>query len=190
MINRPERTSQAIKPSDTLHSSGSWHHLEFYALQFVVDTHTHYLLAKSFAMTFLAYHLQEKVGSTRFCQGTNMIRNSLLRLDSHCSSNHGQLMCLQCPRTRSSNSSTSLCLALGWRSPTFSFPRATASLEDGHSYIIRLLDTYMILARVWTLDIAGPSGHATKALLRLVLSGCHFISSMPGPLRSARPDFW
>ena len=35
VINRPERTSQAIKPSDTLHSSGSWHHLEFYALQFL-----------------------------------------------------------------------------------------------------------------------------------------------------------
>lgn len=188
MINRPERTSQAIKPRDTLHSSGSWHHIEFYALQFLW---IHKLLACQIVRKDLfGLSFARESWIYKICQGTNMIRNSLLRLDSHCSSNHGQLMCLQCPRTRSSNSSISLCLALGWRSPTFSFPPATASLEDGHSYIIRFLDTYMILARVWTLDIAGPSGHATKALLHLVLSGCHFISSMPGPLRSARPDFW
>lgn len=68
VINRPERTSQAIKPSDTLHSSGSWHHIEFYALQFFVDTHTTCLPNRT-AMTFLAYHLQEKVGSTRFAKG-------------------------------------------------------------------------------------------------------------------------
>lgn len=146
MINRPERTSQAIKPSDTLHSPGSWHHLEFYALQFLW-IHTQ-LACQIVRNDLFGLSSARESWIYKICQGTNMIRNSLLRLDSHCSSNHGQLMCLQCPRTRSSNSSTSLCLALGWRSPTFSFPRATASLEDGHSYIIRLLDTYMIPARV------------------------------------------